>query len=82
MEEETWTVTNSDTGEVLAVDDATTKFSVLSLGGFSSSTDDEKSRTSIMSTEAESRLESVGEYYDAKRDSTTMSVGSNSEDSH
>ena len=79
MEDETWTVTNSDTGEVLAVDDATSKFSVLSVGTGFSSADDEKSRTSMMSTEAESRLESVGEYYDAKRDSSAMSVGSNPE---
>ena len=46
MEDGTWTVTNADTGEVLAVEDATTKFSVLSLAGGFSSADDDKSRTS------------------------------------
>jgi hypothetical protein len=69
MEEENWTVTNADTGEVLAVEDATSKFSVLSLTGFSS--EDETMRGSMMSTEAEARLESVGEYYDAKQSLTT-----------
>ncbi len=79
MEDGTWTVTNADTGEVLAVEDATTKFSVLSLAGGFSSADDDKSRTSMMSTEAEARLESVGEYYDAKRDSLNLSSAGNTE---